>query len=166
MRYVVLLLVFASCVFGSNPYSSLIGTTWTVGNSYVSACINNCGTCCITNFNIQQNGNTGASMNVYFYDGSINRCKANIVGPYSMTLSLISESPFVAYGSIAGGPDTKATIQFFSNSIGLTYNDSSNTVCSEAADIVGTYHTGSGGRNSVYNVYTGLFLIVILVFLF
>lgn len=155
--------VLVICLFffvakAANPYAKLINTQWTAANNYVTACIANCGTCCVTNMNIQENGASSAGANVYFHQNTLSRCGATNIGPYSLNFnSIIQQNPLTIYGNIAGGPNTKMQLQFFSNTVGIIFNDTSNAMCTENLDIIGTYN------NSNENIYMNKLLIVIVI---
>lgn len=152
---------FANIVLAKNPYKVIIGTQWNAANNYVTACLNNCGTCCITNFDIQENGDKSAGANVYFHQNSLSRCNAPNIGPFSMNFLSITGKT-VVYGRIPGGPDTKAELQFFSNAVGVTFNDTSGSMCTETLYIVGTYPSISISHYFAYKIVRDIILVTLL----
>ena len=142
LSLIVLLLLNGSVIAGKSVYAKYIGTVWAVPLSYLNACKSNCGTCCISSFQVTENGPNGAGMNFYIDSTTTSRCSVPNNGPWSLSFNLLSTKPLVVDG-FSGFGSLAAKLEFFSNGITLTYNDSSKTSCSEFATIQGTYNPNS-----------------------
>lgn len=158
-----ILLLWVLCIVlvdAGSPYAKYIDTTWSTTAADLSACKSNCGTCCISSFKIQENGANGAGMNFYFDGTTISRCHATSNGPFSMSFNMITDQPLVVYGF--SGVGTNAKLQFTTNGIVVTYNDTSGASCYGIASLVGTLNP-AGSTNTILPSLLLIILMLILI---
>lgn len=162
MKYIVFFFVlYFVLVDASSVYAKYIDTTWSTTLQDLNSCKSNCGTCCISSFKIGQNGNNGAGMDFYFDSTTMTRCRATNNGPFSMSFNLITQQPLVVDGFSSVG--TKAKLQFGTNGIVITYNDTSGTSCYGIANLVGTLNpAGSSGMLLLPSVILVISLLLLL----